>query len=110
MVASLSRHLYAPPYFQWDCMKNIFESSETFTMYVLIDHAYWQLKNIKNKINSQSPMSQMIDIATGFDKAQIVECIDIVESIISYKKLIEADFANDEEFLYALMEERGLRA
>lgn len=52
-------------------MKQIFESEQTFQAYAAIDFGYWRIEQIKLEMEKPvSPINQMIDAATGFDKAQ----------------------------------------
>ncbi len=87
-------------------MKNIAQSAETFTAYATIDAGYYMMKQLQKKLNKPiSPLEAQIDKVTGFDanKKYTEEIIDILEDIISAKKVIEADYSNDEKTLNELL-------
>lgn len=85
-------------------MKPMFESQETFEAHAAIEYCYWRIKQLGKELNkSQSPLDQMIDDATGYgDKVyqgHKAETIELLESVIENKKIIEADYSGDAEFL-----------
>lgn len=88
-------------------MKNIFESLETFSAYAEIDLCYGGLKMLQEEISKPTTgINKMIDDATGFTEVKNKEnretAISLVERIIIAKKVIEADFSNDELILNQL--------
>jgi hypothetical protein len=88
-------------------MKNIFESSDTFTAYATIDAGYFLLEKLTKKLAvKKTPLEIAVDKATGYDKAvyksTIAQAIECVEDIIEAKKAIVADFKNDEGVLNEL--------
>jgi hypothetical protein len=87
-------------------MKNIFESAETFEAAAIIGACYFELKGILKTLDDdkrRSPLEILIDRATGFETELITEkiknSIEILETIIQYKKILDDDFSSDEEFL-----------
>lgn len=88
-------------------MKNMFESFEVFSAYAEIDLCYSGLKTLQEEISKPiTGIDKMIDDATGFTKVKNKEnretIIALVERIITAKKIIEADFSNDELMLNQL--------
>jgi len=88
-------------------MKNIFESLEVFSAYSEIDLCYYGLKMLQEEISKPIyGINKMIDDATGFTKVKNKEnretAIALVERIIAAKKVIEADYSNDELMLNQL--------
>ena len=82
----------------------MFESSEVFEAYAMIDYGYFLLKKINKQLGRKSPTEKMIDRATGFDKEQIKQGIEVMDLIIENKKKIEADHSKEVEFRGQLME------
>lgn len=85
-------------------MKDIFESGEIFEAYAVIDLCYYGLQELQKELNKPKiPLYVMIDQATGFDKAQAKEnketAVELLEQIIKAKKIIEADYSNDEKMI-----------
>lgn len=90
-------------------MKPLFESAEIFTAYATIDAGYYMMSEIQSQMDEekkQHPLNKLIDKATGADKAILdlhkaklsLWLIDIIEA----KKVIGADYSNDEKFLQSL--------
>ncbi len=89
-------------------MKNILESEEVFMAYAQIDLCYYLIEKENEKINMpQSPITKMIDEATGYGKVQNKKAVDNIISclitIVEQKKVIEADATKDEKFLNELI-------
>ena len=86
-------------------MKNIFESPEVMSAYAQIDLLYYGLEELSKQflgeVKNQSPINQMIDEKTGFAKAKREEvrdsAIECLELIIEQKKIVEADYSEDEK-------------
>jgi len=80
------------------------ENSKTFEAYVRIDCSYFLLQKMQDKLSApKSPINKMIDTITGFGQAEFENqkkgITEIIEQIIDDKKLIGADYSNDEEVL-----------
>ena len=82
-------------------MKNILESQEVFEAYANIDMCYYLMKELINnqENNSLSFIDILVDQITGYGKYKneksVNEAIELLESIISSKKIIGADIDND---------------
>ena len=82
-------------------MKNILESQEVFEAYANIDMCYYLMRELINnqENNSLSFIDILVDRATGYGKYKnekfINESIELLDSIISSKKIIGADIDND---------------
>jgi hypothetical protein len=91
-------------------MKNQIGISEAFTAQATIRAGYWMMQQAQMEFekeeNKLSPIAKMIDEATGHDKEKLKKhkqylCICLID-IIEAKKLIEADYSRDAEFLARL--------
>ena len=86
-------------------MKNMFENSEVFDAYATIDYGYFMINQINNNQKKRTGIEAAIDKATGYDKhleRQLAkELIPILEDIVAAKKVIEADYSQDEQMLIA---------
>lgn len=85
------------------------ESSEVFGAYVQIDYCYYMINELKRRMEIPlSPLEKMIDVATGYGKAKTQEdiktCINLLQTIIENKKIIEADYSYDQEMIDGLSE------
>lgn len=90
-------------------MKNIFESPEIFTAYAIIDYCYYMLDEIrKEKPKLRSSIEIEIDRVTGYtkhkNKETIKTAISLLKEVIKQKKIIEADYTNDEKTLKQLQD------
>ncbi len=90
-------------------MKNIFESSKTFTAYATIDAGYYMLKDLYKELNKPvSEIEKAIDAATGYGHARNISiaknAVVILKDIISAKKVIEDDYSSAEKTLNELKE------
>ena len=88
-------------------MKHLLESAETFEAYAVIDCCNHLLKKLLSAIEeSKNPLYRMIDDVTGFSKHQnkerIENAIDLVNQIIDAKKIIEANYDKETEYLKKL--------
>ena len=61
------------------------------------------LVRLKEESGKLSPISRMVDAATGYDKvrhrAAYEELVPILEDVIAAKKVIDADYSEDEKML-----------
>lgn len=85
-------------------MKHILESAESCGAHGVIGYCYWRIEQIHKEMNiPTAAINRMIDVATGYDKAKekewLDETIELLETVIENKKLIEADYENDEQML-----------
>lgn len=92
-------------------MKKIFESPEVMAAYAEIDLCMLHIKHIQEELlkKDNSPiLIQLIDWKTGFSKQkmkeQLAELILLVQRVIKAKMLIDADYTNNAEFLFKLIE------
>lgn len=88
-------------------MSNILESEEIFEAHARIDCSYFMLQNLaETNQESNSPIETMIDISTGYAKLKQdkirSEAVKLIKGIIKDKKIISADFSNDEKVLSEL--------
>ena len=83
-------------------MKHLLESAETFEAYAVIDCCNYLLK----KLIIEKKTIKDLDDATGFSKHQnkerIKNAIDLVNQIIDAKKIIEANYDKETEYLNKL--------
>jgi len=90
-------------------MKNILEGPEIFESHATIAAGYFMIGQAQTEFEKKTPkdpISLQVDKATGYDKKRLDEhkkyisvcLIDIIEA----KKVIEADYSKDVEFLQAL--------
>lgn len=91
-------------------MKNIIENSKVFEAYVRIDYCYWMIAGlIEQVVKLRSPIEETIDIACGYDmqkefnKKRINSAIILIKEIIRSKKIINANYDNDETYLNKLL-------
>ena len=88
-------------------MKSIFESGEVMGYYAQIDYCYLMLGELAKEYSApRSPITQMVDTATGYDKKRAFDAttnaINYLKVIIKCKKKIEADYSGDLEQLKQL--------
>ena len=72
-----------------------------------IDYSYWRIKEIsKHNAEMQSPLEALIDKATGFEEAKVLERIEEVKYlasvIIRCKARLGYDTKADKQFLYKI--------
>lgn len=86
-------------------MKDIFESSESFTAHATISAGYYLIEEAQKEFDKKSPkntLEKMIDDSTGYAEVMLREHIlyllVCLEDIIDAKKVIEADYSKDQEF------------
>lgn len=87
-------------------MKGILENEEVFEAYARIDYCYYELEAISKSMDDEGsllPIERMIDNATGhgekMNEERKQQIIDLLEEVISSKKIINADYTNDEKAL-----------
>lgn len=86
-------------------MKAIVESPEVFQAYAMIDYHYFLLKQIAQESSKPlHPLAVAVDRATGHDPTlKFAErAKDCLQEIIRNKKIVEADFSEDEQQLEKL--------
>lgn len=89
-------------------MKEMFDSPESFQAHAVISYCYFRINQLseESKQKPKSVIHAMIDEATGyndhFKKERVSELKVLAKTIIENKKLIDADFSNDELFLIEL--------
>src|SRR5688572_32924883 len=88
-------------------MKNMFESEKVFTAFAVIDYCYVMIEEIHKKHSvPRGGIVAMIDAVTGYDNHRYNEAknttISLLKTVIKNKKIIEADYSNDEKFLEQL--------
>jgi hypothetical protein len=92
-------------------MKDMFESSESFTAHATIAAGYYMMQEAQERLDkatAKMPLDRMIDAATGADKDRLDKhkqflCVCLID-IIEAKKVIEDDYSKEEEFLSLLNE------
>ena len=88
-------------------MKDLLESSECFEAYATIDACYYVIGEMQTQMNKQrSGIEIAIDNATGYGKAENDEIrdslIEVMETMIESKKVLEAPIEEDLKHLEAL--------
>ena len=84
----------------------MFSSSEAFTAHATIGAGYCMLIQQNERLSKhlkQPPIIRAVDKATGYDdqihKEISESIIDILTDVIKAKKVIGADYSNDEEMI-----------
>jgi hypothetical protein len=90
-------------------MKNMYESSETFEAYAVIDYCYYCLRDLTAKLGfPKSPIDRLVDEATGASKTETysaaMSAIDMLEEVIKAKQVIDADYSADIEAIKVIKE------
>ncbi len=72
-----------------------------------IDYSYWRIQEIsKHNAKMQSPLEALIDKASGFEEAQVLERIEEVKCLASVvircKKKLDYETDADKDFLKAI--------
>ena len=72
-----------------------------------IDYSYWRIQEIsKHNAEMQNPLDALIDKATGFDEAQVLERIKevkhLAQCIIRCKARLGYETIPDKQFLYKI--------
>lgn len=88
-------------------MKRMTESEEVFEAYARIDYCHFMLQKLAEPYigkPNRSPIEIMVDnaINTSFSKRTLKTVKELLEEIISSKKIIDADYSKDEDFLNQL--------
>lgn len=78
----------------------MFESSECFEAYAIIDYCHYMLAEIQKDMNKKrSPIDIMIDNASGYSKAKADEVsnqiISLFEEIIKNKRILGAPISGN---------------
>ena len=90
-------------------MKNILESPEVMGAYATIDASYYLLKDLLKELQvKRSPIEVMVDDATGYGADKLAkqkkEATELLKTVIENKKIIEADYSDDEKALNQIRE------
>lgn len=89
-------------------MKNMFENAKTFAAFANIDYCYYLIENEYEQIEQEraklnSPIAVMIWNATNFaeekEKEHTKTLKSLLRTVIKNKKIVEADYSGDQEFL-----------
>lgn len=72
-----------------------------------IDYSYWRIQEIsKHNAKMQSPLEALIDKASGFEEAQVLERIEevkyLAQCIIRCKARLGYETKPDKQFLYKI--------
>lgn len=88
-------------------MKHILENHDVFRAYAEIDYCYYMLEELQKELSTpKDAITIMVDRASGYGEARTKELkessIELLKTIIKNKKIIEADYSNDEKTLEAI--------
>lgn len=84
-------------------MKNQFESPEIFEAYGRIDASLFMLNELNESLNNRKPIERAIDESTGYEKHIYSQVLGLLRGVVSDKKLIEANYANDQAAIDAII-------
>ena len=77
---------------------------ENLEAIAIIDFSYWHIRKMYEILNKRTPIEIAIDQSTGHEDEIYKVIISDIENIIANKKLIGADFSEDERMLAKLKE------